>query len=138
VLGVRVIVLEAHGPDDFDAAFATMARERVDAVAVLADSAFWTHRARLGELCIKHRLPSVWGGAGYLDAGGLVSYQGDFAAMSRRAASFVDKILKGTKPGDIAFEQATKLELVVNLKAAKALGLKIPRSVLLGADEVIE
>ncbi len=138
VLGVQVMVLEARGPDDFDAAFATMARERVDAVALLADSTFWTHRARLGELCTKHRLPSVWGGAGYLDAGGLISYQGDFAAMSRRAASFVDKILKGTKPGDIPFEQATKLELVVNLKAAKALGLTIPRSVLVGADEVIE
>jgi len=138
VLGVRVMFLEARGPDDFDPAFATMTRERVDAVAVLADSTYWTHRARLGELCLKHRLPSVWGGAGYLDAGGLVSYQGDFAALSRRAASFVDKILKGTKAGDIAFEQATKLELIVNLKAAKALGLTIPRSVLLGADEVIE
>ena len=138
VLGVGVIVLEARGPDDFDAAFATMARERVDAVAVLADSTFWTHRARLGELCTKHRLPSVWGGAGYLDAGGLVSYQGDFAAMTRRSASFIDKILKGTKPGDIPFEQATKLELVVNLKAAKALGLTIPQSVLVGADEVIQ
>ena len=138
VLGVQVMVLDARGPDDFDAAFATMARERVDAVAVLADSTFWTHRARLGELCTKHRLPSVWAGAGYLDAGGLVSYQGDFAAMARRSASFVDKILKGTKPGDIPFEQATKLELVVNLKAAKALGLTIPQSVLVGADEVIE
>ena len=138
VLRVQVMVLEARGHDDFDAAFATMARERVDAVAVLADPTFWTHRARLGELCIKHRLPSVWGGAGYLDAGGLLSYQGDFAAMSRRAASLVDKILKGTKPGDIPFEQATKLELVVNLKAAKALGLTIPQSVLVSADEVIE
>ena len=137
-LGVQVIVLEARGPDDFDAAFATMARERVDAVAVLADSTFWTHRARLGELCIKHRLPSVWGGAGYLEAGGLLSFQGDFAAISRRAASFVDKILKGTKPGDIPFEQATKLELVVNLKAAKALGLTVPQSVLALADEVIQ
>ena len=136
-LGVQVMVLEARGPDDFDAAFATMARERVDAVAVLADATFWTHRARLGELCLKHRLPSVWGGAGYLDAGGLVSYQGDFAAMSRRAASFVDKILKGTKPGDIPFEQSTKLELVVNLKAAQALGITIPQSVLVSADEVI-
>ena len=140
VLGVQVMVLEARGPDDFDAAFTTMARERVDAVAVLADATFWTHRARLGELCIKHRLPSVWGHAGYLgylDAGGLVSYQGDFAAMARRLASFVDKILKGTKPGDIPFEQATKLELVVNLKAAKALGLTISQSVLVSADEVI-
>ena len=138
VLGVRVMVFEARGPDEFDAAFATMARERVDAVAVLADAMFWTHRARLGELCTKHRLPSVWGGAGYLGAGGLVSYQGDFTAMARRSASFIDKILKGTKPGDIPFEQATKLELVVNLKAAKALGLTVPQSVLVGADEVIQ
>lgn len=138
VLGVQVMVLEARGPDDFDDAFATMARERVDGVAVFADSTFWTHRARLGALCTKHRLPSVWGGAGWLDAGGLVSYQGDFVAMSRRSASFIDKILKGAKPGDIPFEQATKLELVVNLKAAKALGLTVPQSVLVGADEVIE
>jgi ABC-type uncharacterized transport system substrate-binding protein len=137
VLGVQVMVLEARGPDDFDAAFATMTRERVDAVAVLADSTFWTHRARLGELCTRHRLPSVWGGAGYLEAGGLVSYQGDFAAMARRSASFVDKILKGMKPGDIPFEQSTKFELVVNLKAAKALGLTVPQSVLVSADEVI-
>jgi putative tryptophan/tyrosine transport system substrate-binding protein len=96
------------------------------------------HRARLVELCVKHRLPSVWGGAGYLEAGGLVSYQGDLAAMARRSASFVAKILKGTKPGDIPFEQSTKLELVVNLKAAKVLGLTGPQSVLVGADEVIE
>ncbi|MCW5657523.1 MAG: ABC transporter substrate-binding protein [Burkholderiaceae bacterium] len=137
-LGVRVMVFEARGPDDFDAAFAAMARERVDAVAVLADSTFWVHRVRLGELCAKHRLPSVWGGAGYLDAGGLISYQGDLTAMARRSASFIDKILKGTKPGDIPFEQVTKLELVVNLKAAKALGLTIPQSVLAGADQVIE
>jgi putative ABC transport system substrate-binding protein len=136
-LGVQVMVLEARGPDDFDAAFATMARERVDAVAILADATFWTHRARLGELCIKHRLPSAWGGAGYLDAGGLIAYQGDFASVARRAPSFVDKILKGAKPGNIPFEQATKLELVVNLKAAKALGLTIPQSVLASADEVI-
>jgi len=138
MLGVKVMVLEARGPDDFDEAFATMARERVDAVAVLGDSTFWVHRARLGALCTKHRLPSVWPGAGYLDVGGLVSYQGDFAAMARRSASFIDKILKGAKPGDIPFEQSTKLELVVNLKAAKALGLTVPRSVLVGADEVIE
>jgi putative ABC transport system substrate-binding protein len=138
MLGIQVMVLEARGPHDFDAAFTTMARERVDAVAVLADSTFWTHRAQIGELCTRYRLPSVWGGGGYLDAGGLVSYQGDFTAMARRAASFVDKILKGTKPGDIPFEQSTKLELVVNLKAAKALGLTIPQSVLVAADEVIE
>ena len=138
VLGVQVMVLDARGPDDFDAAFATMARERVDAVAILADSVFWVHRARLSDLFTKHRLPSVWPGGGWLEAGGLFSYQGDFTAMARRSASFIDKILKGTKPGDIPFEQSTKLELVINLKAAKALGLTVPQSVLVGADEVIQ
>lgn len=137
-LGVQIVVLEARRPEDFDSTFATMARERVKAVAVLGDPLFWVHRVRLAELCVKHGLPSVWGGAGYLDAGGLVSYQGDFAAMARRAASLIDKILKGTKPGDIPFEQATKLELVVNLKVAKVLGVTIPQSVLLRADEVIQ
>jgi putative ABC transport system substrate-binding protein len=137
-LGVPVVLLEARGPDDFDAAFASIERDRVDAVAILADATFWTHRARLAELCLKHRLPSVWGHKSYLDVGGLVSYQGDFAAMFRRSAALVDKILKGTKPGDIAFEQATKLNLVVNRKAAKALGLTIPQNVLMGADELID
>ncbi len=137
-LGVQLLVFEARGPDDFEAAFAAMVKQRVDAVAVLADATFYTYRAKLGELCIRHRLPSAWGHASYLDVGGLVSYQGDFAAMFRRSASMVDKILKGTKPGDIPFEQATKLELVVNLKAAKALGLTVPLSLLVSADEVIE
>ena len=98
----------------------------------------WIHRARLGELCLKYRLPSAWGGGSYLDAGGLVSYQGDWAALFRRSASLVDKILKGAKPGEIPFEQGTKLDLVVNLKGAKALGVTIPHSVLVSADEVIE
>ncbi|MDR6860150.1 ABC-type uncharacterized transport system substrate-binding protein [Variovorax guangxiensis] len=137
-LAVPVLIFEAGGPDDFDAAFAAMARERVDAVAILTDPTFFVHRARLGELCLKYRLPSVWGHKDFLEAWGVVSYQGDFAAMFRRAATLVDKILRGTKPGDIAFEQATKLDLVVNLKAAKALGLTIPQSVLLSADEVLE
>jgi putative ABC transport system substrate-binding protein len=137
-LGVPVVMIEARGPEDFDAAFATMAKERVDAVSILADAVYWVHRARLAELCAKQRLPSVWPLKGYLEAGGLISYQGDFAAMFRRSAALVDKILRGTKPSDIAFEQATKLDLVVNLKTAKALGLTIPQSVLLSADEVIE
>lgn len=137
-LGVPVVMLEARGPEDFDAAFATMAKERVDAVSILADTLYWVHRVRLAELCNMHRLPSIWPHKGYLEAGGLISYQGDFAAMFRRSAALVDKILKGTKPGDIAFEQSTKLELVVNLKVAKALGLTIPQSVLLSADELID
>ena len=104
---------------------------------MLADPTFWAHRARLGELCMKYRLPSVWGprttwrlGRGLLPG----RLRGDVPARG----ALVDKILKGTKPGDIPFEQATKLELVVNLKAAKALGLTVPQSVLVSADEVIE
>jgi putative ABC transport system substrate-binding protein len=137
-LGIAVSLAEVRGPDDFDAAFAALVRERVNGVLVLADPMIWVQRAKLGELCLKHRLPSVWGGGAYLDAGGLASYQGDFPAMWRRGAALVDKVLKGTKPGEIAFEQGTKLELVVNLKGARALGITIPKSVLLSADEVIE
>lgn len=114
------------------------ASDRVDAVTILTDPTFFVHRARLGGLCLKYRLPSGWGHKDFVETWSVVSYQGDFAAMFRRAATLVDKILKGMKPGDIAFEQVTKLDLVVNLKAAKALGLTIPQSVLLGADEVLE
>lgn len=137
-LAVPVLMLEARGPEEMDAAFATMTKEGVDAVSILADTIYWIHRVRLAELCQKHRLPAVWPHKGHLEAGGLISYQGNFAAMFKRSAALVDKILKGTSPGDIPFEQATKLELVVNLKAAKAIGLTIPQSVLLSADEVIQ
>ena len=137
-LGVKIFWVEARGPDEFEVAFATLARERVGGLVVLADATFYVHRARLGELVAKHRLPSVWGDKSYLEGGGLASYQSDFSAIARRAASLVDKILKGAKPGEIPFEQATKLELVVNLKAAKALGLTVPQSVLVSADEVME
>lgn len=137
-LGVPVVMLEARIPADFDAAFTTMAKERVAAVSILADTLYWIHRTRLVELCNQQRLPAIWPHRGYLEAGGMVSYQGDFAAMFKRSAAMVDKILKGTNPGDIPFEQGTKLELVVNLKAAKAIGLTIPQGVLLSADEVID
>jgi putative ABC transport system substrate-binding protein len=137
-LGLAVSLAEVRGPDDFDPAFAALVKERVNGVVFVADPMVWVQRAKLGELCLKHRLPSVWGGAGYLDAGGLASYQGDWPALFRRGATLVDKILKGAAPGDIAFEQGTKLELVVNLKGARALGITIPKSVLVSADEVIE
>jgi len=137
-LGVKVLLQAIREPGDFEPAFAAIASERADAVAVLADSMIWTQRAKLGALCLQHRLPSIWGGAGYLDAGGLLSYQGDWPALYRRAAALVDKILKGAPPGEIPFEQGTKLELVVSLKGARALGLTLPRSVLVAADEVIE
>jgi putative ABC transport system substrate-binding protein len=137
-LGVPITLAEVSGPDDFDAAFAALVKERVSGVVFVADPMVWVQRAKLGELCLMHRLPSVWGGAGYLDAGGLASYQGDWPALFRRGAALIDKILRGAKPGEIAFEQGTKLELVINLKGARALGIRIPRSVVLSADEVIE
>ncbi|MGK6308264.1 ABC transporter substrate-binding protein [Variovorax sp. DT-64] len=137
-IGVALQVEKVRGPDDFEPAFASIVGAGTNAVSLVADPMIWTERTQLGALCTKHRLPSVWGGAAYLDAGGLLSYQGDWSALFYRAASFVDKILKGTRPGDIPFEQGTKLELAVNLKAAKALGLTIPHSVLVSADQVIE
>ncbi len=137
-LGVAVGLAAVRGPEDFDAAFAALAKERTDGVLVLADPMIWIQRARLGELCLKHRLPSIWGGAAFLDAGGTASYQGDWPAMFRRGAALADKILRGAKPGEIAFEQGTKLELAVNLKGARAIGVTIPQSVLLQADVVIE
>jgi putative ABC transport system substrate-binding protein len=137
-VGVTLQMVGARVPAEFDAAFAAMARERADGVLVLADPVYYVHRIRLGELCLRHRLPSVFGGGGYLEGGGLLSFQGDWPSMYRRAGSFIDKILKGTPPGEIPFEQSTKFEVVVNLKAAKALGLKLPQSVLVSADEVIE
>lgn len=137
-LGIAVSLAAVRGADDFDAAFAALARERVDGVQIFADPMIWRERARLGELCLKHRLPSIWGSAAYLDAGGTASYQGDWPAMFRRGAALVDKILRGAKPGEIAFEQGTKLELAVNPKVARAIGVTIPQSVLLQADVVIE
>lgn len=137
-LGVAIMLVVVQGPADIDPAFASIAKEQADGLLVLADPVFWTHRARIGAACLKDRLPSIWGGAGYLDAGGLVSYQGDFSAVMRRAAGMVDQILRGAKPGDIPFEQVTKLELVVNLKGARAIGVTIPQSVLVAADEVIQ
>ncbi|WP_076999979.1 ABC transporter substrate-binding protein [Variovorax sp. KK3] len=137
-LGITFQLLEMRGPEDVEPAFAAMAREGADAIVLVADAMVWTQRARITAMCLEQRLPSAWGGGGYLDAGGLLSYQGDFPALYRRAAVLVDKILRGTPPGEIPFEQGTKLELVVNLKGARALGITIPQSVLVSADEVIE
>ena len=99
---------------------------------------FFTVRARLAELALKYRLPTIMGAREYVDAGALASYGTDYRLLFRRAAEFVDKIFKGAKPGDLPIEQPTKFELVINLKTAKALGLTIPQSVLLRADEVIQ
>jgi putative ABC transport system substrate-binding protein len=136
-LGVRLQFVEARGPADIDRAFSDMTRERAGALTALGSPMFTSERRRLVDLAAKHRLPAVYGRREYVDAGGLMSYAPDFADLSRRAATYVDKILKGAKPGDLPAEQPTKFELVFNLKTAKALGLTIPQSVLARADEVI-
>ncbi|HKW85350.1 MAG TPA: ABC transporter substrate-binding protein [Burkholderiaceae bacterium] len=136
--GLAIVLVRAGGPDEFDAAFATLARERVTGLIVFADPMIYLNRARIAQLCAQHKMLSVWGHRSYLDVGGLASYQSDFAEALRRGGAIIDKILRGAKPGEIPFEQATRLELVVNLKAAKALGITVPASLLLAADEVIE
>jgi putative ABC transport system substrate-binding protein len=137
-LGVSLRIVTARRPDEFDAAFAVMVRERVDAAVVLADATFYTHREQLGALCERHRLPAAVGGAGYLESIGVVSFQGDFAELFRRAAAMTVRILDGTPAGEIPWEQSTKHELIVHLKRARALGLNVPQRVLVAADEVIE
>ena len=138
-LGVSLQFLEVRAPGDFDAAFAAMTRNRADALMVVADPLFGTHAVRLAELVAKHRLPSIYGVRGEFAPGGLVFYgQASVAQQARQAAVYADKILKGAKPADLPVEQPTKFELVVNLKTARALGLTIPPSFLLRADQVIE
>jgi ABC-type uncharacterized transport system substrate-binding protein len=137
-LGVQLQLLEARGPEEFDGAFAAMAKERVAALLVLTDPVFFLHRARLADLAAKNRLPSMHSIREYVEAGGLMSYGPSLPDLERRAATFVDKILKGAKPADLPVEQPTKFELVVNLKTAKAIGLTIPQTLLFRADEVIE
>jgi putative ABC transport system substrate-binding protein len=136
-LGVRLHVVEARGPEDFDRAFSDMTRARADALTVLGSGMFFSERRRLVDLAAKNRLPAVYGLREFVDAGGLVAYGPNVADLYRRAATYVDKILKGAKPTDLPVEQPTKFELVVNMKTAKALRLKIPQSVLTRADEVI-
>jgi putative ABC transport system substrate-binding protein len=137
-LGVQLQLLEARGPNEFDSAFAAMARERVGALLVVADSMFVFHRTRLADLAARSRLPAVYGWREHVEAGGLMSYGPSLRDLFRRAATYVDKILRGTKPADLPVEQPTKFEVVVNLKTAKALGLTIPPSLLQRADQVIE
>jgi putative tryptophan/tyrosine transport system substrate-binding protein len=137
-LGVQFQILQTRGPGELDNAFAAMTRERAGALLVLADSLFALHRARVQGLAAKNRLPAMYGSREYAEAGGLMSYGVDVRANFRRAAAYVDKILRGVKPADLPVEQPTKFELVINQRTAKALGLTIPQSMLLRADEVIQ
>ena len=138
-LGMRLQFVEARGPDDFDKAFSDMARAHVGgALAALPSVMFINERRRLVDRAAKNRLPAVYIAREFVDAGGLMSYGSNVADLVRRAAPYVDKILKGVKPSDLPVEQPTKFELVINLKTAKALGLTIPPSVLMRADRVID
>jgi len=130
--------VEARGPEDLDRAFSEITRARPGALTVLPSSMFISERRRLADLAAKNRLPAVYFVREFVDAGGLMAYGPNLPDLSRRAATYVDKILKGAKPGDLPVEQPTKFELVINLKAAKALGLTIPPSVLGRADHIIE
>ncbi|HEU5297049.1 MAG TPA: ABC transporter substrate-binding protein [Burkholderiaceae bacterium] len=137
-LGVQLQLLEARGPNEFDGAFAAMAKERVEALIVLSDAMLNSHRGRLADLAAKSRLPAAYGVIESVEAGGLMSYGPSFLDLFRRSAAYVDKILKGAKPADLPVEQPTTFELVINLKTAKALGLTIPPSLLARADQIIE
>jgi putative tryptophan/tyrosine transport system substrate-binding protein len=137
-LGVSVRVLEARDPSEIDKAFAVMTAERASAVVVLPDSMLLDHRTRIANLAIQGCLPMVSAIADHAEAGGLLAYGPSIIDTFHRAATYVDKILKGAKPADLPVEQPTKFELIINLKTAKALGLTIPPSLLLRADQVIE
>jgi putative ABC transport system substrate-binding protein len=137
-LGVQLQVLEARGPNEFDRAFAALVKQRVGALLVLSDAVYLLLRTPLAQLAGKSRLLTIYGFREHVDAGGLLAYGPNLSDLFGRAATYVDKILKGAKPADLPVEQPTKFELIINLKTAKALGLTIPQSLLGRADEVIQ
>jgi putative tryptophan/tyrosine transport system substrate-binding protein len=137
-LGVSLWMVPARSAEDFDGALASMVAERVGAFLVLGSPLIVSARARLAELAVKYRLPSMFALREPVEAGGLMSYAADLNDLTRRAAVYIDKILKGAKPADLPVEQASKYELVINLKTAKAIGLTMSEAFLLRADKVIE
>ncbi len=137
-LGVTVVVADARIPDDLDSAYRTLADHRVDVMVVLQTSMLLSERQRIASLAATTRLPAVYGYREHVDDGGLISYGVDLRACFRRAAYYVHKILSGVAPGDLPIEFPTNLELVLNLKTAKALGLAVPPALVARADEVIE
>jgi ABC-type uncharacterized transport system substrate-binding protein len=138
-LGLQLQAFEVRSPDELDQAFAALIREGAEALCILPDPLMLDRlRGRIADLTAQHRLPAIYPFKSYVDAGGLMSYTPSDDALSRRAAYYVDRILKGTKPADLPVEQPTKFEFVINLKAAKALGLTIPPTVLFQADEVLQ
>jgi putative ABC transport system substrate-binding protein len=137
-LGIPLHIVEARRPEDFERTFAAVAKEHDGALFVAGDGMFLLHRTRLVELAAKHRLPAMYGMREHVDAGGLMFYGPSMRESFRRAAIYVDKILKGVKPADLPVERPTKFDLIINLKTAKTLELTIPPSVLVRADEVLQ
>jgi len=137
-LGLTLLPVEVQSTDDFSGAFALLSREHADALTATEDLLIVEQRQLIVDFALQNRLPTVFGGRVFVDAGGLMSYGTDWVDLLRRLATFVDKILRGAKPADLPVEQPTKFELVINLKTAKALGLTIPPSLLQRADQVIE
>ena len=137
-LKVHLQVLEARAPSDFTGAFSAMTKERAGGVIILTSSMFYDQRTRIADLAARSRLPAIYSVKDYAEAGGLMAYGVNLGESFRRAATYVDKILKGARPADLPVEQPTKFDLVINLKTAKALGLTIPPSILARADQVIQ
>ena len=138
VLGVRLRVLEARVPEEIDAAFAAIARERPDGLLVVGDAMFTSERRRIVQLATQTRIPTIYPWREYVVAGGFMFYGTSLSDLYRRAAVYVDKILKNAKPHDLPVEQPTKFELLINLRTARALGITIPQSLLVRADEIIQ
>jgi putative tryptophan/tyrosine transport system substrate-binding protein len=137
-LGIEIQSLEVRQPDDFDGAFETVRRQHPDAMMTFEDPLTFNHRNRIEDFAVGQQLPSLSGMREFVAAGGLISYGANQADLFHRAAGYVDKILKGAKPADLPVQQPSKFEVVINLKTARALGITIPPSLLVRADEVIE
>ena len=138
VLGVRLLIVNAATPDEFEMAFATLAQQRVGALLVSQDGLFFNRYEHLVALAARHALPTMYTDRRAVRAGGLISYSSDFVDLFHRMGGYVGRILKGEKPADLPVQQATKVELVINMRTAKSLGLTFPLNVLGRADEVIE
>jgi putative ABC transport system substrate-binding protein len=138
VLKVQLQSLDILDPKDIEPAFLAATKGRADAIVVLQSPFIVRHRTQLIDLSVKHRLPAIYPGSSFVQAGGLLSYGVSIADLGRHAAVYVDKILKGAKPADLPVEQPTKFDLVINRTTAKTLGLSIPQSLLISADKIIE
>jgi putative ABC transport system substrate-binding protein len=136
--GVESRLFRVASPAEIEPAFAEILRERMQGLVDIPDPMTLNQRKTIADLAARHRLPAIFESSAFADAGGLIAYGPDYTELAQRAAVYVDKILRGAKPADLPVEFPTKFELVVNLKAARALGLTIPQSVLLRADRVIE